>query len=202
LNPGGVSVISDIDDTVKVTEIPAGEPEVLKNTFFRDFVAAPCMPEMYHMFDRNTAFHYVSGGPWQLYEPLVDFLFSTSVGFPSGSFHMKNIRINPFEYESYQDLWKLVRDGSKQTTFDQKIDQISTIMTRFPGRKFILIGDSGEQDPEVFRAIKEQFADQVIDIRIRDIMNDQEKNPNRLDNMRIIPPSFENAASCRDYLEN
>jgi len=201
LEPAGVSVISDIDDTIKVTEIPAGEEVVLTNTFFRDFVAAPCMPEMYRAFDQTVAFHYVSGGPWQLYGPLAHFLFSESVGFPSGSFHMKNVRINPFESESYQDLWKLIRDGSKQTTFEQKIGQISALMVHFPRRKFILIGDSGEHDPEVFRVIREQFSDQVIEIRIRDITNDQEINPHRLDKMRIIPPSFGNGGSCRDYLE-
>jgi hypothetical protein len=38
--PKGLSVISDIDDTVKITQIPDGEGMVIKNTFFRHFVAA------------------------------------------------------------------------------------------------------------------------------------------------------------------
>lgn len=202
IQPAGVSVISDIDDTIKVTNIPAGEPEVLRNTFFREFVPAPCMAEMYRAFDGSVAFHYVSGGPWQLYAPLADFLFSDSIGFPSGSFHMKNIRTNPFESESYKDLWKLVRDGSKKTTFQQKIEQIKTIINRFPRRKFILIGDSGEQDPEVFQAIKGRFPDQIIDVRIRDIANDHINNPGRVNKMQIIPPDFRDGDACRDFLQN
>ncbi len=39
-------------------------------------------------------------------------------------------------------------------------------------RKFILIGESGERDPEVFRKIKEEFPGQAQEIRIRDVLND------------------------------
>ncbi len=187
IGPTGVSVISDIDDTIKVTEITAGERIVLRNTFFREFAAAPAMADMYQAFDQDVTFHYVSGGPWQLYEPLVQFLFSESAGFPPGSVHMKNVRTNPFESESYQDFWKLIVNGSQQTTFEQKMEQISSLMTHFPQRSFILIGDSGEHDPEIFRAVKERFSNQVQDIRIRDIVNDQRYNPSRLRNMNIIP---------------
>ena len=34
IGTNGISVISDIDDTIKVTDIPAGEAEVIQNTFF------------------------------------------------------------------------------------------------------------------------------------------------------------------------
>ena len=202
LGQQGVSVISDIDDTVKVTDIPAGESVVLRNTFFKDFVAAPCMAEMYQGFGDNVAFHYVSGGPWQLYEPLSRFLFEQSAGFPEGSFHMKNVRTNPFESETYQDLWKLFASGSKQATFEQKVGQISTLMTRFSSRKFVLIGDSGERDPEVFRVVAERFADQVQEIRIRDVVNDAETNPDRLEGMSVVPASLDEGVSCGEILRD
>lgn len=201
VGPHGVSVISDIDDTVKVTDIPAGEPVVLRNTFFNDLVAAPCMAEMYQAFGGDVAFHYVSGGPWQLYEPLAQFLFGESAGFPGGSFHMKNVRTNPFESETYQDLWTLIVNGSQQATFEQKVDQISALITRFPGRTFVLIGDSGERDPEVFRVIKERFSDQVQEIRIRDVVNDRENNAGRLEEMSVIPAGLDQD-SCREFLQN
>ncbi|HKY27878.1 MAG TPA: phosphatase domain-containing protein, partial [Pyrinomonadaceae bacterium] len=54
----GVSVVSDIDDTIKVTDIPAGQNIVLRNTFCRDFQAAPDMAKMYSDFG-DVAFHYV-----------------------------------------------------------------------------------------------------------------------------------------------
>ena len=58
--------------------------------------------------------------------------------------------------------------------------QISEIMQNFPERKFILVGDSGEKDPEVYREIKKKFSSQVQEIMIRDI------HKFRLDGMTII----------------
>jgi hypothetical protein len=184
IDPSGLSVISDIDDTIKVTEIPAGSKIVVRNTFFRDFVAAPEMATMYQGL-QGASFHYVSGGPWQLYEPLSQFLFSEEIGFPEGTFHMKNVRKNLLSANSWEDFKILVTN--ENATMEQKLSQISEIMRRFPERKFILIGDSGEKDPEVYRKIRDQFHDQVLEIRIRDVVNDGEKNPSRLEGMTIIP---------------
>ncbi|HEV2843256.1 MAG TPA: App1 family protein, partial [Thermoanaerobaculia bacterium] len=143
-------------------------------------------PEMAAMYKglQGASFHYVSGGPWQLYEPLSEFLFSEGIGFPEGTFHMKNVRKNLLSANSWEDLKVLVTNES--ATMDQKLSQISEIMRRFPERKFILIGDSGEKDPEVYRKIRERFHDQVLEIRIRDVVNDRERNPGRLQGMTII----------------
>lgn len=171
VEPQGLSVISDIDDTIKVTDISDGTATVINNTFFRDFKAVPGMADRYRALGDDVSFHYVSGSPWQLYEPLSEFLFGDEVGFPLGSMHMKNVRTNLFESESYQDFWKLLADGSKQTTYNQKVKQISEILDHFPKRKFILIGDSGEADPEIFKYIQSLYPTQVKEIRIRDVLN-------------------------------
>jgi Uncharacterized conserved protein (DUF2183) len=183
IEPTGLSVISDIDDTIKVTEIPAGSKVVVKNTFFRDFVAAPGMAEMYQGLNASP-FHYVSGGPWQLYEPLSQFLSSERAGFPEGSFHMRTVRKNLVSADTWEDLEDLVTN--KNATMELKLSYIREIMQRFKDRHFILIGDSGEKDPEVYRQIKDQFKERVREIRIRDIVNDREKNPSRLEGMTII----------------
>jgi hypothetical protein len=197
---GGLSVISDIDDTIKITGIPEGEDVVLRNTFFRDFVAAPCMAQMYRGFGEQAVFHYVSGGPWQMYEPLANFLFSEQAGFPRGSVHMKNVRTNPFEKESYQDIWTLIANGSQQVTFEQKVSQISSLLTRFPGREFILIGDSGEKDPEVFREIRERFPSRVRQILIRMVTADTTSNPDRYAGMTLVPNSVTAPHSCEEII--
>lgn len=181
IEPHGLSVISDIDDTIKVTEIPAGARVVVRNTFFRDFVAAPGMAEMYRSWS-GASFHYVSGGPWQLHAPLSE--FRQKAGYPEGTFHMKNIRKNLLSASTWEDLKELV--ANENATFDLKVAHISEIMRRFPGRKFVLVGDSGEKDPEVYGAIREKFPDQVQEIRIRDVVNDQQKHPSRLAGMTII----------------
>jgi phosphatidate phosphatase APP1 len=45
--PGGLSVISDIDDPIKVTEVPAGHRILYLNTFVREFRSAPGMADRY-----------------------------------------------------------------------------------------------------------------------------------------------------------
>jgi hypothetical protein len=183
IEPRGLSVISDIDDTIKVTEIPAGAKVVVRNTFFRDFAAAPGMAEMYQAM-ASASFHYVSGGPWQLFKPLAEFFLGPQGGFPAGTFHMKNIRKNLLSADTWRDLRAL---AGGDATFDQKVSQISEIMENFPARKFILIGDSGERDPEVYAHIRDHFPGQVQEIRIRDVVNDRENQPQRLQGMTIIP---------------
>ncbi len=182
IEPTGLSVISDIDDTVKVTNIPAGTNVVVRNTFFRDFVAAPSMAVTYQSW-KGAAFHYVSGSPWQLYGPLSEFLVSDKVGFPEGTFHMRQVSKNLLSGDTWEGLKDLVSD--ENATFEQKLSQISEIMQRFPERTFILVGDSGERDPEVYREIRRRFSNQVQEIIIRDVVNDKQNNPSRLEGMTI-----------------
>jgi len=97
---------------------------------------------------------------------------------------MKNLRVSLLSLKTWKDLQELVAaDG----TFEQKFTQTSEIIQRFPGRKFILVGDSGEKDPEVYRKVKTVFPNHVQEIRIRDVVNDREKNPARLQGMTVIP---------------
>lgn len=168
--PEGRSVISDIDDTIKVTEIPAGKRTVLRNTFLREFKAAPGMAERYGGLGADVAFHYVSGGPYQLYGPLSRFLQGTA-GFPTGSYHMKFVPKNLRSPDSWEQLAKLVFEGD-QATFDQKVSQITEILRHFPERRFVLVGDSGECDPEVYWTIArdEALREQIQGIWIRDVV--------------------------------
>lgn len=172
IEPQGVSLVSDIDDTIKVTEVPADKNVVLKNTFCRDFVSVKQMIERYKALG-NTTFHYVSGGPWQLYKPLSDFL--ASEGFPDGTFHLNYFPKNFLA----QDTRSLLIDsiaGSLGRTYDHKVEQITRLMERLPGRDFILVGDSGEVDVEVYLRMKELFGTRVKEIWIRDVVNDEAVN--------------------------
>ncbi|MGH9360990.1 MAG: phosphatidate phosphatase App1 family protein [Thermoanaerobaculia bacterium] len=179
--PEGRSVVSDIDDTVKITEIPAGAEIVFRNTFLREFVAAPGMVERYRsLAEAGCVFHFVSGGPWQLYGPLSRFL--SDAGYPEGTFHMKGVPKNLLTVATWQGLHRLAQGNA---TFEQKVSQISELLERFPRRRFILIGDSGEQDPEVFRAIRDRFGGQVEAIYIRHVLPGAPGA--RLAGMKVIP---------------
>jgi len=62
----GLSVISDIDDTIKISEV-ADRKALLRNTFLRGFEAVAGMPKLYRSWAKAGArFHYVSASPWQL----------------------------------------------------------------------------------------------------------------------------------------
>ncbi len=70
--------------------------------------------------------------------------------------------------------------SAKQLAF--KFSQIDTILKDFPARKFILIGDSGESDPEVYAYIAKKYPTQIMAILIRDAGSKQ-NNPLRYINL-------------------
>ena len=186
IEPEGVSLISDIDDTIKVTDVPAGRDIVLRNTFCLDFKSAPDMAKMYADLG-DVSVHYISGGPEQLFGPLYDFLITGPGGFPEGTFHLKFFPKNLLSGETSRNLKRFV-DSSLDVTYTHKIKEITSLMERFPQRQFILVGDSGEIDPEVYSEIKRKRPNQVKEIWIRDVINDagSDANPYRLEGMRII----------------
>jgi phosphatidate phosphatase APP1 len=150
----GLSVISDIDDTVKVTNV-ANRRELLRNTLLREFAAVPGMSAVYRRWQaEGTAFHYVSASPWQLSRCLCGFL--EEAGLPAGSMHLKLFRL--------KDSTPLGRLPSRKRSKRRVIEQI---MADFPGRRFLLVGDSGERDPEVYAAVARRRPAQVAGIAIR-----------------------------------
>jgi hypothetical protein len=186
LEPTGESVISDIDDTIKVTGIPAGVEVVVRNTFFRNFGAVAGMAQRYHELPAQS-FHYVSGAPWPLYRTEAAFLLG-SAGFPPGSFHLKPLDRNILSRATWESLEELAKDrfDTKLATFKHKVLQITRLLTNFPGRKFTLFGDSGEKDPEVYQLMRSEFPQSIAAIYIRDVKNDEVNHPDRLARMKII----------------
>ncbi|MCJ7501176.1 App1 family protein, partial [bacterium] len=151
--PRGLSVISDLDDTIKISGVLDKE-ELLANTFLKEFRSVPGMPEVYQSWAKEGAvFHYVSASPWQLYPPLADFM--SREGFPSGSFTLRSFRIKD---RTFFNIF-----ASPEET---KIPVIESIVSRYPDRRFILVGDSGEKDPEVYGEIARFHPDQVVRIFI------------------------------------
>ena len=135
LAPQGLSVVSDIDDTIKHTLVRQRR-EMLRNTFARPFVAVPGMAAWYSRLAADApgaAFHYVSGGPLQLLPPLDAFL--ADGGFPAGSIHLRSFKL------------RLDTLFSGNATVRHKQAAITQLLTDHPERRFILVGDSGEQDP-------------------------------------------------------
>lgn len=158
--PTGVSIISDIDDTIKLTNV-LDKKDFLQNTFIKEFKAVPDMAKTFKQWRRqykNCAFHFVSASPYQLYEELND--FTTKAGFPPASFHLKTIRPKD------KTILQLFADP-----LVYKRNQIKLILREFPSRTFILVGDSGEKDPEVYASIYKDYSSQIRAIYIRNVNN-------------------------------
>lgn len=154
IGPDGWSVISDIDDTLKITEV-AHRLRVLRRTFLEEFEAVPGMAALLgRLAARGAAFHYVSLAPWQLDEPLREFL--AKEGFPAGTLDLQRFRLQDGE------LGDLLRDSK-----ELKLAVLEPLLARWPKRRFLLIGDSGQSDPELFGELLRRHPDQVAAAWIR-----------------------------------
>lgn len=160
----GLSVISDIDDTIKVSEV-SRRRELLANTFLRDFRSIDGMSDIYGRWaERGARFHYVSASPWQLFEPLEVFLGRN--GFPPGSMHLRTIRT--LRMRGRELL--AARNGAKRRVLDH-------LLQEFPGREFVLCGDSGQRDPEIYGELTRKYPDQIRCICIHNITGESLYGP-------------------------
>ncbi|CAF1479976.1 unnamed protein product [Rotaria magnacalcarata] len=152
LAPRGVSIISDIDDTIKVTHA-ISRTLLLKHTFYNCFEPIKGMNDLYQKWhERKCQFHYVSASPWQLYPALRCFL--EKYNFPMGTLNLRKFDWNlKFFY----------------TIGIHKMKTISEIIEAYPSRKYIFVGDSGELDPEVYAKLYANYAQSIAHIYIRDI---------------------------------
>ena len=154
LLPEGESVISDIDDTIKHTNVGTAS-ELLKNTFLREFRAVEGMPGLFQGWKKiGIDFHFVSASPWQLASPLSQFLKEKN--FPIGTFNLRTFR---WRDQVFRRIVSERRIG--------KAKVIRRFIQRFPQRSYVLIGDSAERDPELYAHLAEKFHQQVKAIYIR-----------------------------------
>ncbi|GAA5992316.1 hypothetical protein JCM11641_005605 [Rhodosporidiobolus odoratus] len=159
---GTVRVVSDVDDTIKWTEVVKGTKTIFRNCFVRELheIRVPGMSTLYrtlHSLPSNSVhFHYVSNSPWELFPVIRSFL--RVANFPSGSVTLK-------EYggaaSTLAKLWE--EPGARKRA------NVEGLLKEFPGSRFILVGDSGEQDLQLYASLAAQYPDQVIAIYIRDV---------------------------------
>ncbi|KAJ3258277.1 hypothetical protein HK103_003758 [Boothiomyces macroporosus] len=153
IEPEGISLVSDVDDTIKHSCVYDGLLTAAKVSLFGDFKDVPGMRDSYNLlYSKKTAFHYVSAGPFQLL-PVVG-TFINSFNFPEGSL--------------------ILRNTSEVGPVDYKIKVIKAIIKDFPKRKFIMVGDSGEYDIEVYSKVHLAYPEQVSKIFIRNVGTGQD----------------------------
>nr|WP_321235760.1 phosphatase domain-containing protein [uncultured Psychroserpens sp.] len=155
-------VISDIDDTIIHTGVVSTlKWKVLLNSIFKS--AASRIPlegaaDFYHKLHKGISgknanpIFYVSHSPWNLYRYLEFFLKQNA--FPKG----------PILLRSFKDIFK-----KKSGDQPQKQKEILNILKTYPDLKFILIGDSGEHDADIYIEIAEAFPSQIAAIYLRSV---------------------------------
>jgi phosphatidate phosphatase APP1 len=154
-------VISDIDDTIVVTNATSLF-KMARLTFLRS--ARTRLPfagvaAFYQALQQGTGealnpIFYVSSSPWNLYNFLVDFI------------KLKNIPVGPL---MLRDLGLDENKFIKSSHLDHKRDQIERLLNTYPQLPFILIGDSGQHDPEIYQQIATHYPHRISAIYIRDL---------------------------------
>lgn len=157
-------VISDMDDTVLKTGATNLLTMVKKTLFGNARTRLPFegvaafYAALHH--DRNPLF-YVSSSPWNLYDLLVDFLDINDI--PLGPLMLRD--------------WGITETGFVPSSHGaHKLDSIENILRTYSHLPFILIGDSGQEDPEIYYEVVRSFPERILGIFIRDVSPADERD--------------------------
>ncbi|WP_298330251.1 phosphatase domain-containing protein [uncultured Dokdonia sp.] len=156
-------VISDIDDTILHTGVASLlKWRVIINTFFKNVGKRTSLegaPELYRKLhggksgqDANPMF-YVSNSPWNLYSYLESFVRNQK--FPKGPILLRDLR-SPLE-------------KTPKPEKPHKQHEIRNILNAYPKLKFVLIGDSGEHDVDIYLEVAKEYPEQIIAVYLRSV---------------------------------
>ena len=137
------------------------------------------MAELYQQWlskHPNCSFHYLSGMPDQLYTMTQDFIDSHK--FPDGSFHMRH-----FGWAA-SSLFDFLHSES---TKNHKLSHLRFLISNTV-RDYVLVGDSGEKDPEIYGIIAREFPERVRAIFIRAIKGENLDSQRFLDAFQGVAP--------------
>lgn len=159
-------VISDIDDTVVHTGV-ANKAMMVYRLFFQPVhsrVAFPGVAALYRALHRGPSgdqlnpMLYVSRGPWSLYEVLDEF------------FHIHDIPVGPILF--LRDWGLTLQRPLPPRAAGHKLDLIRGMLSLYDRLPFVLIGDSGQRDPEIYAQIVREHPGRVRAVYVRNVSRD------------------------------
>jgi phosphatidate phosphatase APP1 len=168
-------VISDLDDTVLRTDATSAlrmaRRVLLSNAYTR--VPFPGVAAFYRALaagrsgnERNPVF-YVSSSPWNLYDVLAEFL--ELQGIPRGPLMLRD--------------WGITRgEPGSGGHSGHKLAAVRRIMDLYPHLPFLLIGDSGQEDPEIYHRVVHQYPDRILAVYVRNVTS----TPLRHESIRLL----------------
>lgn len=105
--------------------------------------------------DMPNPFFFVSSSEWNLYDYILE--FTTVNKIPKGVFLLSQLK----------QFSQLLKTG--QNNHGTKFTRIVRIMQAFPNQRFVLLGDSSQQDPYIYHSIVKHYPQQVHAVYIRDV---------------------------------
>lgn len=162
-------VISDIDDTVIQSDI-GSFVEMVATFLFSNAQTRLPLPGVAALYralyagpdgSARAPMFYVSNGLWNLYDLLEDFFRWNEI--PGGPvLLLRN--------------WGVYRDELLPTRQrEHKLGLIRPILDTYGDLPFILIGDSGEADPEIYHELVRQYGERILAVYIRNVSSDLER---------------------------
>lgn len=100
-------------------------------------------------------FFYVSSSEWNLYDYILEFTRVNEI--PEGVFLLNQLK----------RFSQLLKTG--QNHHMTKFTRIARILESYPEQRFVLLGDSSQQDPYIYEAIVSHFPKQIHAVYIRDV---------------------------------
>lgn len=157
-------IISDVDDTILVSHASKTLRKLrlilTKNAKTR--LPFSGVAAFYHALQTGidkgccNPIFYVSSSEWNLYDFLVD--FCEVRGIPRGPFLLQKYKAN---------LWEILKSGGGSHI--HKVDKIRHLLEAYPGLNFILIGDSGQRDAQLYAEVVREFPVRILAVYIRDV---------------------------------
>jgi len=154
-----VGVISDFDDTLVISDV-VDKISLIKNLLFKNYKQRTLVKEMQEIInsiitDSIRAFFVITGSPKQLHNAINNFL----------DYH---------NFPKRTIITKKLHGDNSDPIFDQleyKFEKVRNIILLYPHIKWVLLGDSGEMDKEVYTQIKKAYPNSVKSIYIRNVKN-------------------------------
>jgi phosphatidate phosphatase APP1 len=143
-------VISDIDDTIVASHVGNKVRMILTAALsnVRTRKPFPGVAAFYRALHAGVnPFFYISKSPWNLYAPLLEYL------------ETQELPLGPL----------LLRDFGLRPQKEHKRKAIEDILATYPKLRFILIGDSGEEDPEIYSGVVHRHPDRIRAVYIRSV---------------------------------
>jgi phosphatidate phosphatase APP1 len=133
--------VTDIDDTVKLTDVAHKSDAFLRALFSRKaFAGVSTLFREISAQNDEAVLYFVSGAPHVLRKPLVEMVVKNQFPRP----------------------WMLSLRELSVPTPDFKIAKIGAILDSLPqDAELLLLGDDGERDPETYAAIRAKYPDRV-----------------------------------------